>query len=119
MYGKLATHKIHDRLPLPEKTTGKRGKIAKSDAHNLWERLAQYQNSVLLFAKNPHVAFTNNRAERDLRMTKVKQKISGCFRAEKYATAYCRISSYLQTMKNKGINPIIAVSWALSGKFDL
>ena len=105
--------------PLPEKTTGKRGKIAKSDAHNLWERLAQYQNSVLLFAKNPHVAFTNNRAERDLRMTKVKQKISGCFRAEKYATAYCRISSYLQTMKNKGINPIIAVSWALSGKFDL
>jgi transposase len=104
---------------LPKKTTGKRGKVAKSDAHNLWERLEKHQDAALLFAKNPHVAFTNNRAERDLRMTKVKQKISGCFRTEKYAKAYCRISSYLQTMKNKGINPLIAVSWALNGKFDL
>jgi len=104
---------------IPERTDGKRGKIAKSDAHNLWERLSKYQNAVLLFAKNPDVAFTNNRAERDLRMTKVKQKVSGCFRTEKYAQAYCRISSYLQTMNNKGVNPLVAVSWALSGKFDL
>ncbi|WP_374109975.1 transposase [Thiolapillus sp.] len=47
--------------------------------------------------------FTNNRAERDLRMSKVKQKVSGCFRTRKYAEAYCRISSYLQTMANQGI----------------
>ena len=66
-------------LPIPEKTNGKRGKVAKSDAHNLWERLDQHRNVVLLFASNPHVAFTNNRAERDLGMTKVKQTISGCF----------------------------------------
>jgi len=105
--------------PIPEKTNGKRGKIAKSDAHNLWERLDKYQDAVLLFASNPHVAFTNNRAERDLRMSKVKQKISGCFRTEKYAQAYCRISSYLQTMNNKGVNPLVAVSWALSGRFDV
>jgi transposase len=104
--------------PIPKKTNGKRGKVAKSDAHNLWERLGKHQNAVLLFASNPHVAFTNNRAERDLRMTKVKQKISGCFRTEKYAKAYCRISSYLQTMNNKGVNPLVAVSWALNGKFD-
>jgi transposase len=104
---------------IPERTDGKRGKIAKSDAHNLWERLSKNKNAVLLFAKNPDVAFTNNRAERDLRMTKVKQKVSGCFRTEKYAQAYCRISSYLQTMNNKGVNPLVAVSWALSGKFDL
>ena len=70
-------------------------------------------------SSRPHVAFTNNRAERDLRMTKVKQKISGCFRTEKYAQAYCRISSYLQTMNNKGVNPLVAVSWALSGRFDV
>jgi len=70
----------------------------------------------LLFAKNAHVAFTNNRAERDLRMSKVKQKVSGCFRAREYADAYCRISSYLQTMSNRGYNPLVAIQMALSGQ---
>ena len=97
------------------KSSGRRGRIAKSDAHNLLERLVQYEDAVLLFAKNSHVAFTNNRAERDLRMAKVKQKVSGCFRVEKYAQAYCRISSYLQTMANKGVNPLIAIQMALAG----
>ncbi|MCP4469102.1 MAG: transposase, partial [Gammaproteobacteria bacterium] len=46
-------------------------------AHNLWERLKRYEVAVLLFAKLAHVSFTNNRAERDLRMSKVKQKVSG------------------------------------------
>jgi transposase len=119
LYREIMVSGYKDLPEVPKKTDGKRGKIAKSDAHNLWERLDEYQNAVLLFAKNPHVAFTNNRAERDLRMTKVKQKVSGCFRTEKYAKAYCRISSYLQTMNNKGINPLVAVSWALSGKFDV
>lgn len=109
-----------NELPLiPEKTTKRRGKVAKSDAHNLWERLKKYEGSVLLFSKLAYVPFTNNRAERDLRMTKVKQKVSGCFRTEKYANAYCRISSYLQTMKNKNINPLVAISMALSGKIEL
>jgi len=100
-------------LPLiPEKKKGKPGKIAKSDAHNLWERFKEHEKSVLLFAKLPLVPFTNNRAEQDLRMGKVKQKISGCFRTEKYARAYCRISSYLDTMANKGINPLIATQMA-------
>jgi len=58
-----------------------------------------------LFALDPHVAFTNNRVEQDLRMAKVKQKVSGCFRTERYAPAYCRISSFLQTMAHQGINP--------------
>lgn len=119
IYQKILLDGSKEMPPIPEKTNGKRGKIAKSDAHNLWERLDKYQDAVLLFASNPHVAFTNNRAERDLRMSKVKQKISGCFRTEKYAQAYCRISSYLQTMNNKGVNPLVAVSWALSGRFDV
>ena len=92
--------------------------MAKSDAHNLWERLKDNEPAVLLFAKNPHVSFTNNRAERDLRMAKVKQKVSGCFRTIKYAEAYCRISSYLQTMANKGINPLIAIQMALAGEIN-
>ena len=74
--------------------------------------------AVLLFAKHPHVAFTNNRAERDLRMSKVKQKVSGCFRTRVYAEAYCRISSYLQTMANQGYNPLVAVQIALSGRVN-
>ena len=101
-----------------EKTTGKgrRGRIAKSDAHNLWERLKKHERAVLLFAKESTVPFTNNRAERDLRMSKVKQKVSGCFRTERYAQAYCRISSYLQTMQNRGYNPLVAIQIALSGE---
>jgi transposase len=71
---------------------------------------------VLLFAKLPHVPFTNNRAERDLRMSKVKQKASGCFRTFHYAQAYCRISSYLQSMAYRGYNPFVAIQMALSGQ---
>ena len=119
LYKKILAAGKTEMPPIPEKTTKRRGKVAKSDAHNLWERLEKYEPSVLLFAKLSHVPFTNNRAERDLRMTKVKQKISGCFRTEKYAKAYCRISSYLQTMKNKGINPLIAMSMALQGNIEL
>ena len=52
-------------------------------------------------------------------MAKVKQKVSGCFRSKIYAQAYCRISSYLQTMANKGINPLIAIQMALAGKLTL
>lgn len=104
--------------PIPPKPSGKRGKLAKSDAHNLLERLRDNEAAVLLFAKKSHVSFTNNRAERDLRMAKVKQKVSGCFRTELYAQAYCRISSYLQTMANRGYNPLIAIQMALSGELD-
>ena len=93
------TNKDESSLPHPG-ANGKRGKLAKSDAHNLWERLKKHEAAVLLFARDPHVAFTNNRAERDLRMSKVKQKVAGCFRMQQYAKAYCRISSYLQTMAN-------------------
>jgi len=119
LYKKILATGNKELPPIPEKTTKRRGKVAKSDAHNLWERLEKYEASILLFAKHPHVPFTNNRAERDLRMTKVKQKISGCFRTEKYAKAYCRISSYLQTMKNKGVNPLVAVNMALKGNIEL
>jgi transposase len=105
------------QMPLiPEKQTGQRGRVAKSDAHNLWERLKRYETAVLLFAKHAHVPFTNNRAERDLRMSKVKQKVSGCFRQARYAAAYCRISSYLQTMSYQGYNPLVAIQMALSGE---
>lgn len=115
-YRNILTRGEKELPPIPPKQNGKRGKVAKSDAHNLWERLKKHETAVLLFAKVPHVPFTNNRAERDLRMSKVKQKVSGCFRTRKYAEAYCRISSYLQTMANKGYNPLVAIQMAFSGQ---
>ncbi len=116
-YRNIMTRGESELPVIPKKPNGKRGKMAKSDAHNLLERLKNNEAAVLLFAKKSEVSFTNNRAERDLRMAKVKQKVSGCFRSKTYAQAYCRISSYLQTMATKGYNPLIAIQMALAGKF--
>lgn len=118
-YRNILTRGGNELPEIPPKPKGKRGKMAKSDAHNLWERLKKHETAVLLFAKEPYVPFTNNRAERDLRMAKVKQKISGCFRSKQYAHAYCRISSYLQTMASQGVNPLVAIQIALAGKFSV
>jgi hypothetical protein len=115
-YRNILTRGEKELPPIPPKQNGKRGKVAKSDAHNLWDRLKKHETAVLLFAKLSHVPFTNNRAERDLRMSKVKQKVSGCFRKSIYAKAYCRISSYLQTMANQGYNPLVAIQMAFSGQ---
>ena len=115
-YRNILTRGERELPPIPAKQNGKRGRVAKSDAHNLWERLKEHERAVLLFAQDPNVPFTNNRAERDLRMSKVKQKVSGCFRKAEFAQAYCRISSYLQTMANQGFNPLVAIQMALSGQ---
>lgn len=115
-YRNILTRGEKELPPIPPRHNGKRGRIAKSDAHNLWERFRNHESAVLLFAKEAYVPFTNNRAERDLRMSKVKQKVSGCFRKPEFAQAYCRISSYLQTMANRGYNPLVAIQMALSGQ---
>lgn len=107
-YRNLLTRGENEMPEVATKSKG-RGRIAKSDAHNLWDRLKEHEESVLKFAKLSFVSFTNNRAEQDLRMNKVKQKISGSFRKELYAQAYCRIYSYIKTMGNQGINPMIAL----------
>ena len=105
-----------NELPKIARKNGTKGRIAKSDAHNLWDRLKKYETSVLMFAKFDYVSFTNNRAEQDLRMNKVKQKISGSFRKVIYAEAYCRITSYFKTMTNKGLNPMIAIHKVLKNE---
>lgn len=67
------------------------------------------------FARGADVPFTNNRAERDIRMGKVKQKVSGCFRTLRHAEAHCRIFSHLQAMGLQGYNPLAAIQIALNG----
>ena len=100
----------------PPRIKGKRGRVAKSDAENLHEAFVRHETEILWFARRPAVPFANNRSERDIRMAKVKQKISGCFRSPKYAEAWCRISSYLKSMGYKGYNPLTAIQLALMGK---
>ena len=100
--------------PFPE--SGDRGRPKHTDAQNLWLRLKKHQDSVLMFAKVKEVDPTNNRAERDLRMSKVKKKVSGCFRSREYAEHFCRISSYVKTMRNKGYSSLQAITIALKGE---
>ncbi len=63
----------------------------------------------------PDTPFTNTRAERNIRMAKVKHTVSGCFRTLRHAQAHCRISSYLQSMAHQGYNPLTAIQIALNG----
>ena len=71
---------------------------------------------MLRFPHDPDMCFTNNAAERGLRMAKVKIKVSGCFRTTTYGQAYARISSYLQSMAALGYNPLVAIQIALDGR---
>ena len=75
-YRTILTQGERELPSIPPRQNGQRGRVAKSDAHNLCERMQKHETAVLRFAKHPDVAFTNNRAERDLRMAKVKQKVS-------------------------------------------
>ena len=99
----------------PSTINKKRGKNPKTKARNLLERFRDNENEILRFAKDPVVPFTNNIAERDLRMIKVKQNVSGFFRSEMGARAFCRIRSYLLTQWRKGIPPIQALKLAIDG----
>lgn len=81
----------------PETSRKQRGRAAKPKELNLLERLDKHRSSVLAFIEYPEVPFTNNQAEQDVRMAKVKQKVSGCFRSWKGARLFTTIRSYIST----------------------
>ena len=85
-------------------STGKRGRPKQSKATNLIGRLRDYSDDVWRFMTQADVPFTNNLAEQTVRMPKVKQKVSGCFRTLKEAQTYCVIRSYCATMQKQGAN---------------
>ena len=85
----------------PPKKTGKRGRPKKGKALCLIERMDSHREEILRFMKEKDVPFDNNLAERDLRMVKVRQKISGTFRNINRVEDYCRIRSYISTMKKQ------------------
>jgi transposase len=98
------------------KRKDKRGGIKQSHACNLLRRLERYEEDVLRFMTHPLVPFENNLAECDIRMMKVKQKVSGCFRTLDRAKAFCAIRSYLATLRKQskdlmaGLTEIFATS---------
>jgi len=85
--------------PTPPDNAKKKRWLARSKSRNLLERLRNYEEDVLRFMEDPLAPFTNNQGERDFRMTKVQQKISGCFRSERV----CRVRSYLSTCRKQGV----------------
>ncbi len=104
--------------PLPETTEKKRGRKKKGKILALVERLANHKASVCLFIHNFMVPFDNNQAERDLRMIKVKTKVSGCFRTEEGARDYLKIMSYVGTAHKQGYNAYEAIRNVISGHPD-
>lgn len=103
--------------PAPErKGPQSRGRPKKERARNLLERLRDYECEVLRFMTDKDVPFTNNLAERDIRMTKVQQKISGCFRSWEGAQFFCRIRSFLSTCRKHGIDPADGLRLLFEGK---
>lgn len=95
---------------------GKRGRKAKNQSRRLIETFQQKKEQTLRFIYDLKVPFDNNQAERDLRMLKVKQKISGCFRTVKGAQVFCRIRSYISTTKKHGFNVLDAIVLALNNQ---
>lgn len=93
----------------PPPPTGKRGRPKKTKAANLLGRLDTYADDVLRFATDFVVPFDNNEAERQVRMVKVQQKISGGFRTKTGATAWLAVRSYLATVMKNGVNPLAAL----------
>jgi transposase len=102
--------------PAPDETNKKKGRVPRSKARNLLERLRNFENDVLRFMDEEDVPFSNNQAENDLRMTKVQQKISGCFRSLDGAKIFCRIRSYLSTCRKQGITASESLRLLFEGK---
>jgi transposase len=103
--------------PAPDESKKKkRGRVKRTKSRNLLERLRDHENDVLRFMDVIYVPFTNNQGERDIRMTKVQQKISGCFRSMEGAETFCRIRSYLLTCQKNSIEASEALEILFSGR---
>ena len=101
--------------PAPQKVK-KRGRKKKGKVLCLLERLKDFERETLAFMYYLDVPFDNNLAERDIRMVKVQQKISGLFRSFSGAEQFCLIRSFISTVKKQGFNVIDSIEKILNGK---
>jgi transposase len=103
-YGQIITEGFKYHALLPPLPKSKRGKQKQRDGKNLLDRLKEKRSCVLRFMYDFSVAFTNNLGEQDIRMVKLKQKISGSFRTFNGGHIFCRIRSYISTARKQGWN---------------
>lgn len=99
----------------PQKNKKKRGRSKKTKSQNLLIRFRDHESSVLAFFHDINVPFTNNLAEQDIRMLKIRLKISGCFRTIQGAKQFARIRSYLSTLRKQGKNILESIVQAIAG----
>jgi transposase len=106
----------HAANPPPARRPRQRGRVKQTPAQNLLERLWLGQEQVLAFLDDLAIPFDNNQAERDLRMLKVQQKVSGSFRSAAGATAFARLRGYLSTLRKQGHTLLAALEALFVGE---
>jgi transposase len=102
--------------PAPERRPRQRGRMKQTPARNLLERLWLGQDAVLAFLDDFSIPFDNNQAERDVRMLKVQQKVSGCFRSDRGADAFACLRGYLSTLRKQGMALLAALEMVVAGQ---